>query len=235
MSKGKLFLIPTPLSEGTVDKLYSQAWRESIKHIRIFCVEDIRSARRFLGSLKVFPPIETLQFTVLNKETPAEKMREILKPLSDGEDIGILSESGIPAVADPGSLAVAFAHANGFQVTVLPGPSSIMLALAASGMSGQQFAFHGYLPINEKECAAAIRLFEKESLSKNQTQIFIETPFRNNRLLKAMLSNLSKSCRLCVATDLTGDQESIISKRVRDWPVVELPKLPSIFLFQFID
>lgn len=232
MANGKLFLIPTILSEGTVDKLYSVAWKETIKHIRTFCVEDVRWARRFLGSLKVFPPIETLQFTLLNKETPAEKMSEMLKPLSIGEDIGILSESGIPAVADPGSLAVAFAHANGFQVTVLPGPSSIMLALAGSGLSGQQFAFHGYLPIDEKECAASIRSLDKESRSKNQTQIFIETPFRNNRLLRILQSNLSKNTNLCVAIDLTGDHESIISKRVSQWPKVQLPKLPSIFLFQ---
>lgn len=232
MPKGRLFLIPTTLAEGTVDKLFSQSWRESIQHIKFFCVENVRTARRFLSSLKVYSSIEALNFSVLDKETPSEKIGELLKPLSDGYDVGLISESGIPAVADPGNLAVAYAHANNIEVTVMPGSSSIMLALAASGFSGQQFAFHGYLPINEKECSAAIKTLEKESKTKNQTQIFIETPFRNNRLLKAFLKNLSPNTQLCVAIDLTGQEEKIVSKTIKSWPSLDLPKLPAIFLFQ---
>lgn len=232
MKKGKLYLIPNTLAEGTEDKLFSPLWRESIRHIHFFCVEEVRTARRFLSSLKIYPSIEMLNFSVLDKETSREKIFELLKPLSEGHDIGIISESGIPAVADPGNLAVAYAHEHGFPVTVLPGPSSIMLALAASGFNGQQFAFHGYLPIDEKECAQTIKSLEKESKTRNQSQIFIETPFRNNRLLKAMLKNLSGGTRLCIAIDLTGEGEKILSKQVKNWSAIDLPKLPAIFLFQ---
>jgi 16S rRNA (cytidine1402-2'-O)-methyltransferase len=232
MPAGKLYLIPTILSDGTADKLFSAAWRESISHIKFFCVENVRTARRFLSSLKTFPTIEELNFSVLDKETTPETIGELLKPLQDGHDIGIISESGIPAVADPGNLAVAYAHSKNIPVIILPGPSSIMLALAASGLNGQQFAFHGYLPIDEKECSGAIKTLEKESKAKNQTQIFIETPFRNTRLLKSLLKNLSPSTRLCVAIDLTGAEEKIISKSVKSWPSIELSKLPAIFLFQ---
>ena len=230
--RGRLILIPTTLADNTVDLLFTQSWRDSIKHIQYFCVENIRTARRFLSSLKIYPSIEELTFVVLDKETSPQKINELLKPLSEGFDVGIISESGIPAVADPGNLAVAFAHEKGYEVTILPGSSSIMLALAASGFNGQQFAFHGYLPINDAECSKAIKTLEKESKLKNQTQIFIETPFRNNRLLKLMLKNLSGETKLCVATNLTGDKERIISKTVKSWPLVELPKLPAIFLFQ---
>jgi 16S rRNA (cytidine1402-2'-O)-methyltransferase len=232
MTKGKLFLIPTTLSDGTADKLFSASWRESVSHLKFFCVENVRTARRFLSSLKTFPSIEELNFSVLDKETSADSMAELLNPIQDGHDVGIISESGIPAVADPGNLAVAYAHKHEIKVVVLPGPSSIMLALAASGLNGQQFAFHGYLPIDDKECAAAVKTLEKESRSKNQAQIFIETPFRNNRLLKALLKNLAPATQLCVALDLTGSEEQIISKPVKSWPSLELPKLPAIFLFQ---
>lgn len=232
MTKGKLYLIPTVLAEDTVGLLFSDLWRERIKHIQFFCVENARTARRFLSSLKVYPSIETLSFSVLDKETTLETIAELLKPLHEGQDVGIISESGIPAVADPGQLAVAYAHQHNFEVTILPGPSSILLALAASGFNGQKFAFHGYLPIDEKECAQTIKTLENESKTKNQAQIFIETPFRNNRLIKALLKTLSPQTRLCVALDLTGSQEKIISQPVKKWPTLDLPKLPAIFLFQ---
>jgi 16S rRNA (cytidine1402-2'-O)-methyltransferase len=232
MAKGKLYLIPTILADDTVGLLFSTEWRERIKHIQFFCVENVRTARRFLSSLKVYPSIEALSFTELNKETPAETIDELLKPLKEGHDVGIISESGIPAVADPGQLAVAYAHQQGYEVTILPGPSSIMLALAASGFNGQQFAFHGYLPIDEKECAQLIKTLEKESKTRNQAQIFIETPFRNTRLLKALLTNLSAQTKLCVAIDLTGTNQQIVSKSIKNWKLIDLPKLPAIFLFQ---
>jgi 16S rRNA (cytidine1402-2'-O)-methyltransferase len=232
MTKGKLYLIPTILADDTVGLLFSLEWRERIKHIQFFCVEEARTARRFLSSLKIYPSIETLSVSVLDKETASEKIAELLRPLKDGHDVGIISESGIPAVADPGQLAVAYAHQHGFEVTILPGSSSIMLALAASGFNGQKFAFHGYLPIDEKECTQTIKTLENESKTKNQTQIFIETPFRNKRLLKALIKNLSTHTRLCVAVDLTGTNEKIISQPVKKWAALELPKLPAIFLFQ---
>lgn len=232
MAKGKVYLIPTSLSDDTIDLLFSQTWRDQIKHIQYFCVENVRTARRFLSSLKVYPSIETLSFQVLDKETSSDKLGELLAPLKDGHDVGILSESGIPAIADPGQLAVGFAHQRGYEVTILPGPSSIVLALAASGFNGQQFAFHGYLPIDEKECALVIKTLEKESKTKNQTKIFIETPFRNNRLLRAMLTNLYSKTSLCVAQDITGSNQKIVSQTVKDWKPIELGKLPAIFLFQ---
>jgi 16S rRNA (cytidine1402-2'-O)-methyltransferase len=232
MTKGKLYLIPTILADDTVGLLFSNEWRERIKHIQFFCVENARTARRFLSSLKVYPSIETLSFSVLDKETASEKVAEMLNPLKEGQDVGILSESGIPAVADPGQLAVMYAHQHGFEVTVLPGPSSIILALAASGFNGQKFSFHGYLPIDEKACSQTIKTLENESKVKKQAQIFIETPFRNNRLLKTLLKNLSSTTYLCVAVDLTGSSEKIISQPVKKWPTAELPKLPAIFLFQ---
>jgi len=232
MAKGKLYLIPTILADDTVGLLFSTEWRERIKHIQFFCVENVRTARRFLSSLKVYSSIETLSFTELNKETTVETISELLRPLKEGHDVGIISESGIPAIADPGQLAVAYAHQHGFEVTILPGSSSIMLALAVSGFNGQQFAFHGYLPIDEKECARAIKTLEKGAKTRGQTQIFIETPFRNNRLLKIFLANLSPQTKLSVAVDLTGSNQHIISKPVKNWKSVELPKLPAIFLFQ---
>jgi 16S rRNA (cytidine1402-2'-O)-methyltransferase len=232
MRKGKLYLIPTILSEGTTDKLFSPLWRDGISHIRHFCVENVRTARRFLSSLKIFPSIEELDFAILDKETDPENISELLKPILSGNDVGVISESGIPGVADPGNLAVTYAHANEIKVTVLPGSSSILLALAASGLNGQQFAFHGYLPIDEKECARTIKSLENESKTKGQTQIFIETPFRNNRLLKTMIKNLSPASILCLALDITGSEERIICKKVSKWPKVDLPKLPAIFLFQ---
>jgi len=232
MGKGKLYLIPTIISEGSVDKVFSTSWREEIKHLRYFCVENIRSGRRFLSSLQVFPSIEELHFSVLDKSVSSEIIDELMQPLAEGHDVGILSESGIPAVADPGNLAVAYAHSNKHRVVVLPGPSSIILALAASGLNGQQFSFHGYLPIDEKECRETIKSLETESARKGQTQIFIETPYRNNRLLKLMLKTLSSSTNLAMAQDITGVAELIISQKVSKWPKVELDKLPAIFLFQ---
>lgn len=232
MTKGKLYLIPTLLSDDTVGLLFSNEWRERIKHIQFYCAENVRTARRFLSSLKVYPSIESLTFQVLDKETTSDKLNELLKPLQEGQDVGILSESGIPAVADPGQLAVAYAHKHEYEVTILPGSSAIMLALATSGCNGQQFAFQGYLPIDDKECAQAIKTFEKESKTKHSTQIFIETPFRNNRLLRSLLANLSPQTQLCVAVDLTGAGQHIVSKPIKNWKLIDLPKLPAIFLFQ---
>jgi 16S rRNA (cytidine1402-2'-O)-methyltransferase len=157
----------------------------------------------------------------------------LMKPLLTGNDVGIISEAGCPGVADPGALAVQFAHQRNIQVVPLVGPSSILLALMSSGLNGQNFAFHGYLPIEGKETARSVQDFERESLQKNQTQLFIETPYRNNALLNTLIQHLHPDTLLCVAVDLTSVQEKIISKPVRDWKreTVELPKSPAIFLF----
>jgi 16S rRNA (cytidine1402-2'-O)-methyltransferase len=196
-------------------------------------VEDVRTARRYLSSLKVYETVETLSFSVLNKDTADAELPDLLRPVLEGEDVGVLSESGCPGIADPGALAARFAHENGIRVVPLVGPSSILLALMASGLNGQNFAFHGYLPIEAKESAKVIKDFEKESRVRNQTQIFIETPYRNNAILNNLLKNLPPQTRLCIALDITGESEFISTRTVKKWQsdAIELPKTPAVFLF----
>jgi 16S rRNA (cytidine1402-2'-O)-methyltransferase len=233
MSKGKVYLIPNVIADNTQDVVIPAHIRNALPGIRYFLAEDIRTARRYLSSLKVYESIEPLQFDVLNKDTRAEVMRELLQPVFDGHDIGIISESGCPGVADPGALAVKFAHEYEIQVVPLVGPSSILLALMASGLNGQRFAFHGYLPIDPKEAAKAVKDLEKESRQKNQTQIFIETPYRNNNLANILLKNLTDDTLLSVSMDLTGQGEHIKTLAVRKWKSAEVnfPKTPTVFLF----
>ena len=177
--------------------------------IHHFLVEDVRTARRYLSALKIYPSIEALDFQILNKDSRPEDLSAMFGPIFQGANLGIISESGCPGIADPGALAAKFAHENEIQVVPLVGPSSILLALMASGLNGQRFAFHGYLPIDAKECAKAIRDLEKESKQKNQTQIFIETPYRNNHLKDLLLKNLKNETTLCIAIDITGLEEKI--------------------------
>lgn len=232
MSKGNLYLIPTVIAEGT-QQIIPAYVVEQLKTIHYFLAEDIRTARRFLSSLKIYDQIESLHFSVLNKDTSSEEMEAYFSPILNGNHIGILSESGCPGVADPGAVAVAYAHKIGITVVPLVGPSSILLALMASGLNGQHFAFHGYLPIDKSESVASIKKLEKESRSKNQTQVFIETPYRNNQVFANLLKSLSANTQLCIAIDLTGKEELIQTKRVVDWhqQAIEWPKLPAVFLF----
>lgn len=231
-SKGKLFLIPAVISEGATSSIPLSV-HESLKSIRYFFAEDIRTARRFLSSLKIYSSIEALEFSVLNKNTKEDELTEMFAPIFAGEHVGIVSESGCPGVADPGALAVNFAHQKNIRVVPLVGPSSILLALMASGLNGQQFAFHGYLPIDVKEVSQKIKSLERESVQKTQTQIFIETPYRNTQLLKYLADSLHSTTQLCIALDLTGKNESIKTKTIEEWkknlPV--LPKEPAVFLF----
>jgi 16S rRNA (cytidine1402-2'-O)-methyltransferase len=231
-SKGKLFLIPTVISEGATNTIPSSV-ADALKDINHFLVEDVRTARRYLSSLKIYQSIESLHFSVLNKDTRETELAEMFVPISEGKNIGIISESGCPGVADPGALAVNFAHQKNIQVIPLVGPSSILLALMASGLNGQQFAFHGYLPIDSKEVAQKIKMLEKESSQKNQTQIFIETPYRNNQILKHLVDSLSPSAKLCVAVDLTGKNEFVKTLLVSEWKrnIPTLPKEPAVYLF----
>lgn len=230
---GQLILIPTVIAEGTEKEVIPAIVLEKIKPIRYFLAENIRTARRYLSRLKIYESMDTLKFTVLNKETKEQELEEMFAPIFSGENVGVLSESGCPGVADPGALAVSFAHQKKITVFPLVGPSSILLALMASGLNGQQFAFHGYLPIDSKECIQKIKMLEKESAAKNQTQIFIETPYRNKQILKNLTSVLGRTVRLCVATNLTGNNESVKTLTVSDWkenlPVLE--KEPAVFLF----
>lgn len=232
-NKGKLYLIPVPISENTQTSVVSEGIKSTLKEIHNFLVEDVRTARRYLSSLKIYQSIETLNFQVLDKDTKEGTLQELLRPITEGENLGVLSESGCPGVADPGALAVKLAHQNGIQVIPLTGPSSILLSLMASGLNGQRFAFQSYLPIDNKEASHAIKEFEKESRNKNQTQIFIETPYRNNQLTANLLKTLHPETRLCIAVDVTGQHESIHTYTVREWKpkLKELPKLPAVFLF----
>lgn len=233
MTAGKLYLIPVPVSEGTHQHVIPPGVTEVLKDIRFFLAEDVRTARRFLSSLKIYSSIEALSFQVLNKDTKTSELHELFTPVREGNNLGILSESGCPGVADPGAIAVQYAHQHQIQVIPLTGPSSILLSLMASGLNGQRFAFNGYLPIDSKEASAAIKELERESRNKNQTQIFIETPYRNNTLLQNLLKTLHPETLLCVAIDITGLQENIKTQAVKNWKskTPEIPKLPAVFLF----
>ncbi|HEY3404510.1 MAG TPA: SAM-dependent methyltransferase [Ohtaekwangia sp.] len=230
---GKIFLIPNVIADDTQAKVLSRQILEILPGINYFLVEDVRTARRFLSSLKVYNSVEGLKFEVLNKDTRIDALGKLLQPVVEGADVGIISESGCPGVADPGALAVRFAHEHGIQVIPLVGPSSLLLALMASGLNGQRFAFHGYLPIDSKEAGDAIKAYEKESRAKKQTQVFIETPYRNNQLFQTLVKNLQDQTRLCVAFNITGTDESIRTLAVSQWKSIkpEYPKAPAVFLF----
>ena len=232
-NKGKLYLVPTVIADGTADKVISGYVREILKPIRFFLVEDIRTARRFLSSLNIYPSIEQLYFNTLDKNTTEAELPQLMSPLEEGKPVAIISESGCPGVADPGAIAVRYAHRKGIEVEALVGPSSILLALMSSGLNGQRFSFNGYLPVEANEAAHAIKKFENESKSRIQTQIFIETPYRNNALLGHLLKKLKDDTLLCVAVNLTSELENVKTQTVKEWKAAEvsLPKAPALFLF----
>ncbi|MDZ7607290.1 MAG: SAM-dependent methyltransferase [Cyclobacteriaceae bacterium] len=230
--KGNLYLIPTPLSDNSTDAGATTRITETILGIQHFLVENVRTARRFISSLKLNVLIESLHIALLDKDTPKEEIDQLCAPLLQGKDMGVMSEAGCPGIADPGHLAVIFAHEHGGRVIPLIGPSSVTLALMASGFNGQSFVFHGYLPIDGNARIQAIKTLEKDAVSKNQTQIFIETPYRNNQLLLDIIKNCNPATRLCVASDLTGPEELIKSQSIREWAgkTVNLHKIPAVFL-----
>jgi 16S rRNA (cytidine1402-2'-O)-methyltransferase len=232
-NKGKLILIPNVIAENTQDLVLSFQIRNLLPTIHYFLAEDVRTARRYLSCLKIYPAIESLNFSTLDKNTTEAEIPTLMTPVFDGYDLGVISESGCPGIADPGALAVKFAHANGIKVVPLVGPSSILLSLMASGLNGQNFSFQGYLPIDSQEFGKVIKDLEKESKVKHQTQIFIETPYRNNALFQKLIKHLNPDTRVCMAMDLTGESEYIATKQVKEWKMqtIEWPKKPIIFLF----
>lgn len=232
-NKGKLFLIPTAIAAGTNDSVLTPQARSCLPAIRHFLAEDVRTARRYLSSLKLYDTVESLSFSVLDKDTSEEALNDLFEPAFQGHDMGVLSESGCPGIADPGSLAARFAHRHGIRVVPLVGPSSIVLALMSSGLNGQHFAFHGYLPIDANDAARAIRDYEKESRTKGQTQIFIETPYRNKNLFAHLMKNLKGATDLCIAMDISGEHEFILTQSASAWKKnpPELTKNPAVFLF----
>lgn len=232
-AKGKLILIPTIIADETQHKVITPQVKNELITIRHFLVENVRTARRYLSSLKIYNAIDSLEFSVINKDTSESELPALFYPIMNGEDIGVISESGCPGIADPGAIAAKYAHQNDITVVPLVGPSSILLALMSSGLNGQQFAFNGYLPIENDEREKAIRFYEKESAQRNQTQIFIETPYRNNSLLASLIKNLKPQTQLGIALDLTGQKEKIVTLPVHHWKLksIDLPKLPAIFMF----
>ena len=227
-------MIPTVLAENTAHWVISPQVKEVIVNTKIFLVENPRSARRYISSLKLGITIEELQFEMLDKDTPPEQVSRLMMPLLNGADIGVISEAGCPGIADPGALAVAYAHQKGIQVVPISGPSSMFLALMGSGFSGQSFAFHGYLPIDKKERAAALKKLEQESVREKRAQLFMETPFRNNQLLADALASLSPQTKLCIAKNLTAADELIQTKTIADWKnhPLDLHKVPTVFILQ---
>jgi 16S rRNA (cytidine1402-2'-O)-methyltransferase len=233
MSSGKLYLIPNIIAENTQDVVITAQIRAALPGITHFLAEDVRSARRFLSSLKIYDSIEPLHFEVLDKDTELSVIKSLLSPVLTGTDMGVISESGCPGIADPGAIAVRYAHQNNIQVIPLVGPSSILLALMASGLNGQHFVFHGYLPIDSNEAERTIRNLERDSKQKNQTQVFIETPYRSNTLFQLLVKTLDKDTLLCVALNLTGESEEIKTAPVKKWRTTNkvLSKEPAVFLF----
>ncbi|MEM6736335.1 MAG: SAM-dependent methyltransferase [Bacteroidota bacterium] len=232
MSKGKLFLIPNYLSETNDSYFLSPMVLEIIKHCDYFFVENIRTARRFISSLKLQISIEKLHFHLLNKKSSWEDLHRLFNSVRSGQDLAVISEAGLPCLADPGNLAVALAHQTGIQVVPLPGASSIQMALIASGFNGQQFSFHGYLPIDEYKKKRKIKELERLSAT-GYTQLFMETPYRNHRLLKDIIQNCLPDTLLNVSSDISGKNEKIITLPISKWKITEIQihKIPSIFSF----
>lgn len=229
--KGKLYLIPTTLGDASVDWVIPKSVKEMIPSIRHFVVENFRTARRYLKKIDPAIKLDQLQFYELNKHSLPENVASYLSAIKD-ENIGIISEAGCPCVADPGSSVVRLAHQKNIQIVPLSGPSSILMALMASGFNGQNFAFNGYLPIKANERAKKIKQLEHCALIHKQTQIFIETPYRNNQLLAKLLENCKNETMICIAVNLTLENELIKTMSVEDWKKtkVDLHKKPAIFL-----
>ena len=227
-----LYLIPVTLGDTTIEKVLPSYNKEIILGIKHFIVEDVRSARRFLKKVERSINIDELSFYTLNKHTSAEEISGYLKPLLGGESMGVISEAGCPAVADPGADVVAIAQRKNLKVVPLVGPSSIILSVMGSGFNGQSFAFHGYLRIDPSERIKRIKVLEQRIYSENQTQLFIETPYRNNRLIAELCRSLPGNMRLCVASDITGARQSIVTLPLSKWAKREYnyDKTPTIFL-----
>lgn len=228
----KLYLIPTTLGDTTIERVLPPDLTELISSVTVFIVENIRTARRFLKKVNPAIVIDDLTFFELNQHTDKKDISRFLEPIQNGLDIGVISEAGCPAVADPGADVVKIAHIRNIQVVPLVGPSSILMALMASGMSGQNFAFNGYLPIKNPEKAQQIKMLEKRMQTEGQTQIFIEAPYRNAQLLGDLLQNCDPQTMLCIAVDITLDTEFIRSKPVSFWKtnLPNIQKRPAIFM-----
>lgn len=228
-----LYLIPVELGDTPVTKVLPAYNREVILGIRHFIVEDVRSARRFLKRVDKAVDIDSLTFYPLNKHTSARDITSYLAPLESGEPMGVISEAGCPAVADPGADVVALAQRRRLKVVPLVGPSSVILSVMGSGFNGQSFAFNGYLPIEQGERTRRIKALENRAYAEDQTQIFIETPYRNHKMIEELLRTCRPQTRLCIAAGITCEHEYIRTLTLQEWKHEKLPdlsKIPCIFL-----
>ena len=226
-----LYLIPTPLAEDTVHRVLPAETIERITELRVFFVENVKSARRFISSLKKGVVIDELTFILLDKRSTFESIFQYLTEVN--ENVGVLSEAGCPGVADPGAIAADAAHQLGWNVVPLVGPSSILLALMASGFNGQSFVFHGYLPIDRKERNKKIKELERAAVLRRQTQIFMETPYRNLQMFESLLQTCHPDTRLSISADLTSSQDFSQTRSISSWSKMKLPdihKKPAIFI-----
>lgn len=232
MIETALYLIPVQLSDVELRCVLPDANLRVVTEIKHYIVENVRSARRFLKKCDRSIEIDTLTFYELNRHTRVEDIPGMLTPLINGEAMGVISEAGCPAIADPGADVVSIAQSKGLKVKPLVGPSSILMGLMGSGFNGQSFAFLGYLPIDSAERSRKLKEMEQHIMRDHQTQIFIETPYRNNSLAAELCRTLPAHLKLCIATDITGPNESIVTRGVKQWQghLPELHKVPTIFL-----
>lgn len=230
---GKLYLVPALLGGTLAEQVIPLGTLEKVRALRFFVVENVRTARRMLGKMHMPCPIDELEFVELDKHNPENPdLLAYLGKALDGQDIGLMSEAGSPCVADPGALIVGLAHQAGIQVVPLTGPNAMILALMASGFNGQSFCFHGYLPIKNPERIQKIKELERRSMMNNETELFIETPFRNNAMIEDLVKNCRPNTMLCVASNITTEDEKIVSKPISEWKSIKYDwnKKPAVFL-----
>ncbi|MDV7138594.1 SAM-dependent methyltransferase [Maribacter sp. TH_r10] len=232
--KGKLYLIPTTLGDNEPLEVLPISIKRVIEAVDHYIVENEKSARHFIKKIYPRKSQPSLKIEVLNKYTEPETLPSFLQPCLEGMDVGVISEAGCPGIADPGADVVRIAHQKNIQVVPLVGPSSIVLALMASGLNGQNFAFNGYLPIDAALRKKAIKSLERKSMDSRQSQLFIETPYRNDKLFKELIKTLAKSTKLCIACDITLATEFILTQSISEWQnsSVDLNKRPAIFIIQ---
>lgn len=234
MKPGILYLIPAPLGESDISWVVPDAVKKLVANLDQFIVEHPKTARQFLCGIGPRLPLQQIRMDVLDEHTRHADLARLLAPLLEGRSLGLLSEAGCPAVADPGANLVRLAHRNNIRVVPLVGPSSILLALMASGLNGERFAFHGYLPAKPRPRETKLAELEKDSAARGETQIFIETPYRNQKLLESILRSCREDSALCVATDVTMESESIATRAISEWKkaIPAIDKRPTIFLLQ---
>ncbi len=232
---GTLYLIPCPISDETaISDVLPELNKQIIDTLDYFIVENTRSARRFLSKSKIARAIDELTFRELNEHiTSPQEIEDLVRPLIEGRSAGVISEAGVPAVADPGALVVAQCHRKGIRVVPLVGPSSIIMSVMASGLNGQSFAFNGYLPVKEPERSRAIKRYEGRALTESQSQLFIEAPYRNAKLYEQLLKVCSPATLMTIAVDITAPSETIVTRSIAEWrkqPMPDINKRPAIFI-----